>query len=95
MDQFFSLPAALTATPSPLVALIGLDSNDRHSHLWRAFSAQSIVSHAQMTSQAQPGDWNCLLRVCVGVSGIGQPLMFRRNLNTFKFSVNTLIGYYI
>lgn len=55
MDQFFSLPAALTATPSPLVALIGLDSNDRHSHLWRAFSAQSIVSHVQTASQTQTG----------------------------------------
>jgi hypothetical protein len=55
MDHFYSLPAALTATPSPLVALIGLDSNDRHSHLWRAFSAAAIVGHGHVTASAQQG----------------------------------------
>jgi hypothetical protein len=44
-----SLPATLTATPSPLIALIGLDSVDRHSHLWRAFSAPTIVSGVSQT----------------------------------------------
>ena len=49
------LPAALIATPSPLIALIGLDSVERHSHLWRAFSAPSIVTgHAGTASGPQP-----------------------------------------